>query len=227
MILNSLQKYDLIQYTVFSFHLIDSNGLLVFLKILNQDYKSLEQQFINIYDNEVINIQYGQLIEIILQYNLKLVYKICYKNDDFILKYLIECKMHIMLKKILNNFNNNDKIRKYCLKLFKCQLKFYDKNWRIENVNIITSIYLHLKLKNSDDSIDNYLKYDKREKMNKEVIADYFMFDELKKIHIDYHNYNYIRFYNNDEEYDNYQSSVNSSLYSSIYRKLENSIKDS
>jgi hypothetical protein len=225
MILSSLQKYDLIQYTVFAFHLIDSNGLLVFLKILNQDYKNLEQQFINIYDQEVINIQYSQLTEIILLSNLKLVYKICYKNDDFIQKYLIECKMHIMLKKILNNFNNNDKIKRYCLKLFKCQLKFYDKNWRVENVNIITSIYLNLKFKNND-SIDNYLKYDKRERMNKDVVADYFMFDELKKIHLDYHLYNYIRFFNSEEEYENYQSSVNSSLYAAIYKKLENSLKD-
>lgn len=224
-ILKSLQKYDLIQYTVFAFHLIDSNGLLVFLKILHQDYKSIEQQFINIYDTDVISIQFGQLIEVILLYNLKLIFKICFKNDDFILKYLIECKMHIMLRKVLNNFNENEKIKRYCLKLYKCQLKFYDKTWRVENVNIITSIYLTLKIKSENEMIENFLKYDKRDKNSKDVSTDYFNFEELKKIHADYHLFNYSRFLNNSEEFEKYQNSFHQSLYANLYLKMWNQVE--
>jgi hypothetical protein len=199
--------------------------LLVFLKILHQDYKSIEQQFINIYDTDVISIQFGQLIEVILLYNLKLIFKICFKNDDFILKYLIECKMHIMLRKVLNNFNENEKIKRYCLKLYKCQLKFYDKTWRVENVNIITSIYLTLKIKPENDMIENFLKYDKRDKNSKDASPEYFNFEELKKIHADYHFYNYTRFLNNPDEFEKYQNSVHQSLYANLYMKMLNQVE--
>lgn len=224
-ILRALQKFDLIQYTVFAFHLIESNGLLVFLKILNQDYKAIEQQFINIYDTDIINIQFGQLIEVILLNNLKLIYKICYKNDEFIQKYLVECKVYIMLKKVLNNFPENEKIKLCCLKLFKSQLKFYDKNWRVENINIITSLYLTLKLKPENEVIDNYLKYERKDKNSKEISQDYFTFEELKKVHWDYHSYNYMRFINNSDEFEKYQNSVCHSLYASIYLNLQSSAK--
>jgi len=124
----------------------------------------------------------------------------------------------------LNNFNEEEKIKKYCLKLFKCQLKFYDKNWRIENVNIITSIYLSLKIKQQNEEIDNYLKYDKRDKNSKDWNPDYFTFEELKKIHADYHYLNYSKFLTCQEEYENYQNTKYQSLYANLYLKMLNRV---
>ena len=196
-ILKKLQNYDLIQYTYFAFHLIDSNGLLVFLRILNLDFKSLEQQLINIAEQNIINNQISELIEIIILYNLKVIYKTCYKNDEYIQKYLVDCKTHIMLRKILFNYSENENLKKNCLKLIKCQLKFYDKNWRIDNSNLIINIYTTLKFKNEEE-IDNYLKYEKKEKL-KDQPSDLLNNDDLKKIHLEYHQYNYTRFFNPDE----------------------------
>ena len=224
-ILKNLQNYDLIQYSYFSFHLIDSNGLLVFLKILSQDFKAIEQQFINIYETDIINIQYGELIEFILLFNLKLIYKTCYKNEEYILKYLVECKLQIMLKKVLNSFPDNEKIKKYCMKLFKCQLKYFDKNWRLENAHIISNIYLTLKIRTENDIIENYLKYEKKEKNLKDIVSDLYNNEELKKIHSEYHLYNYTRFYNNPEEFDKYQNGLYQSLYASIYLQLSDKAK--
>jgi len=44
-IIKSLQNYDLVQYSYFSFLLSDTNGLLVFLKFLNQNPKDIQAQF--------------------------------------------------------------------------------------------------------------------------------------------------------------------------------------
>ena len=134
-----------------------------------------------------------------------------------------------MLKKILASFPQNEKIKKYCMKLFKCQLKYFDKNWRLENANIISAIYLTLKIKSEKNSeinlnnkgnvvIENYLKYEKKDKLlnagnNKEISADYFTDEELKKIHADYHGFNYLRFFGNGDELEKYLNEMYQSNY--------------
>jgi len=237
-ILKTLQNYDLIQFSYFAFHLFDSNGLLVFLKILSQDFKAIEQQFIDIYETDTISIQFGELIEFILLFDLKLIYKICFKNEEYICKPLIECKLQAMLKKVLNNFPQNEKIKVYCMKLFKIQLKYFDKNWRLENINILTNIYTTLKIKSDGNintpenpnvggnAIDNFLKYEKKEKIlsnNKEggFNSDFlFNNEELKKIHLEYHNYNYYKYLNNPDEIEKYKNNLFHSEYAMIYLQL-------
>jgi hypothetical protein len=254
-LVKSLQDYDLIQYSYFSFHLVDSNGILVFLKILSQDFKAIEQQFISIYDNDIISIQFGELIEFIILFDLKLIYKTSFKNEEYICKFLVECKLQLMLKKILSSFPLNEKIKKYCMKLFKCQLKYFDKNWRLENANIISLIYLTLKIKcennintnmiinnkgyinnnnnNSNFVIENYLKYEKKDKLlnignnnnnNKEISPDYFSNEELKKIHADYHSFNYLRFYGNNQEFEKYMNDMYQSNYARLYLQMLNKV---
>lgn len=237
-ILKNLQNYDLVQFSYFAFHLFDSNGLLVFLKILSQDFKAIEQQFINIYETDLINIQFGELIEFIILYDLKLIFKICFRNEEYICKPLIECKLQAMLKKVLNSFPQNEKIKIYCMKLFKIQLKYFDKNWRLENLNIISSVYTTLKIKSEAENntkenpnigssaIENYLKYEKKDKIlagnfNKEgASVDLFTNEELKKIHLEYHNYNYYKFINNPDEIEKYQNNIYQSNYARIYLQL-------
>jgi len=237
-ILKTLQNYDLVQFSYFAFHLFDSNGLLVFLKILSQDFKAIEQQFISIYETDIINIQFGELIEFIILYDLKLIYKICCKNEEYICKPLIECKLQAMLKKVLNSFPQNEKIKIYCMKLFKIQLKYFDKNWRLENLNILSSIYTTLKIKSDSNNntnensnvgsnaIENYLKYEKKDKVlsgnfNKEGNnTDLFTNEELKKIHLEFHNYNYYKYSNNIDEVEKYQNNLFQSNYARIYLQL-------
>jgi hypothetical protein len=216
-ILKQLQDYDLIQYTYFAFHLIDSNGLLVFLKILNLDFKSIENQMLILTEQGLIGNRLYELVEIIIYYNLKLIYKTCYKNEEYVQKFLIECKTHIMLRKILNNYSDSDKIKKNCLKLLKCQIKYMDRSWRIDNTNLILNIYCSLKLKNTDQ-IDNYLKYERKDKI-KEASSEYLNNDELKKIHLEYHQNNYLRYLSQDE-IEKYQNQNYQSLYANIYIKL-------
>jgi hypothetical protein len=216
-ILKTLQSYDLIQYTYFAFHLIDSNGLLVFLKILNLDFKSIENQMLILTEQNLINNRLYELIEIIIFHNLKLIYKTCYKNEEYVQKFLIECKTHIMLKKILTNYSDNDKIKKNCLKLLKCQIKYMDKSWRLDNTNVLLNIYCSLKLKNND-GVDNYLKYEKKDKL-KEPSTETINNEDLKKIHIDYHQINYLK-YANPDEVEKYQNQNCQSLYANIYLKL-------
>ena len=76
----------------------------------------------------------------------------------------------------------NPLIKKACLKLFKCQIKFLNKAWRQENENILTDIYLTLNV--SCDQSDNYLKYkDIKDKDSiKEINPIYFKEEELKNI---------------------------------------------
>ncbi len=221
-IIKNLQANDLIQFSHFCFQLIDSNGLLVFIKILNQDFNSLNAQMLKIYNDQIVNIEFGYFIELILLYDLKLIHKICERNDELIVDYLIQCKVYVMLKKILNTFSDNDKINKICLKLFKCQIKFLDKNWRIENNNIITNIYLFLDYGKKDHSapIENFLTLEKRDKNFKEPNPNYFTLEELRKIYQEYHNNNYFKYLNNLQEYENYQNAKYQSIYANIYLKM-------
>ena len=102
-VLKTLQNNNLIQYAYFIFHLKDSNGLFVFLKILKQDNLQIEQTFVTNYGRENIINLFNELTELTLLNNLKLIYKISFKNNEYILK-LIDCKVPIMLKKILVTF---------------------------------------------------------------------------------------------------------------------------
>ena len=96
----------------------------------------------------------------------------------------------------------NPLIKKACLKLFKCQIKFLNKAWRQENENILTDIYLTLNV--SCDQSDNYLKYkDIKDKDSiKEINPIYFKEDELKNIFSEFHEYNYFKYITDPSSYD-------------------------
>ena len=115
--------------------------------------------------------------------NLKLIYCICNKNEERIKIYLIGYNIPVILKRLLVVYHKNEEIRKWCLKLFKIQLKFLDKNWRSENNFIITNIYQYLKYNNDNNSLDNWLKYEtKDQKSLPYQHTEYYSLDELKKL---------------------------------------------
>ena len=120
----------------------------------------------------------------------------------------------------------NPKIKRACLKLFKCQIKFLNKAWRQENENILTDIYLNLKV--SCDQSDNYLKYkDMKDKdLIKEINPMYFKEEELKNIFSEFHDYNYFHYTTNPSSYEEFLTKRSQSLYVNILLSLENHINE-
>ena len=115
----------------------------------------------------------------------------------------------------------NPLIKKACLKLFKCQIKFLNKAWRQENENILTDIYLTLNV--SCDKSDNYLKYkDIKDKDSiKEINPIYFKEEELKNIFSEFHEYNYFRYISDPSSYDEFISKKINSPYANELITLE------
>ena len=119
----------------------------------------------------------------------------------------------------------NPLIKKACLKLFKCQIKFLNKAWRQENENILTDIYLTLNV--SCDQSDNYLKYkDIKDKDSiKEINPIYFKEEELKNIFSEFHDYNYFKYTSEPSSYDEFLNKKNHSLYANLLLSLEKQIE--
>ena len=119
----------------------------------------------------------------------------------------------------------NPLIKKACLKLFKCQIKFLNKAWRQENENILTDIYLTLNV--SCDQSDNYLKYkDIKDKDSiKEINPIYFKEEELKNIFSEFHDYNYFKYTSDPSSYDEFLNKKNHSLYANLLLSLEKQIE--
>ena len=118
----------------------------------------------------------------------------------------------------------NPLIKKACLKLFKCQIKFLNKAWRQENENILTDIYLTLNV--SCDQSDNYLKYkDIKDKDSiKEINPIYFKEDELKNIFSEFHEYNYFKYITDPSSYDEFIYKKKHSLNANMLLSLEKQI---
>ena len=146
---------------------------------------------------------------------------------------------NIDMNNMNNNINNNikinnaefiekinPKIKRACLKLFKCQIKFLNKAWRQENENILTDIYLNLNV--SCDQSDNYLKYKdiKDKDLIKEINPLYFKEEELKNIFSEFHDYNYFHYTNDPSSYDDFLTKKSQSLYANILLYLENQINE-
>ena len=119
----------------------------------------------------------------------------------------------------------NPLLKKACLKLFKCQIKFLNKAWRQENENILTDIYLTLNV--SCDQSDNYLKYkDIKDKDSiKEINPIYFKEEELKNIFSEFHDYNYFKYTSEPSSYDEFLNKKNHSLYANLLLFLEKQIE--
>ena len=118
----------------------------------------------------------------------------------------------------------NPLIKKACLKLFKCQIKFLNKAWRQENENILTDIYLTLNV--SCELSDNYLKYkDIKDKDSiKEINPIYFKEEELKSIFSEFHDYNYFKYTSDPSSYDEFLNKKMHSLYANLLLSLEKQI---
>ena len=219
--LKILQKNNLIQYSFVCFHLKDSRGLYVLFRILKEEYKENENTIINEFNNDEIKKMYKEISEFTVSINIKLIYKISVNYNEYIYK-LIDCKVPVMLKKILIAYDSNEKIKKNALKLFKCQIKYFDKNWRSDNSNIISEIFLHLSFDFQPN--ENYLEFKEPSKIRESNV--YFNEDEAKKLHEDFHEYNYFSFMNKQENFEKFVIEKNSSLYAKIYSNIKKKVDE-
>ncbi len=72
------------------------------------------------------------------------------------------------------------------MKLLQIQLKYFDKNWRQENLYIISHIYQLIDTKNEENQpIENWLKYEKKDQRNPDIltldVANIFILIGVKK----------------------------------------------
>jgi hypothetical protein len=185
--------------------LIECHVPIMLNNILNSNAnkeKMLQEYKQNLNKEKNINNNNADEINNNININNNVNLNVIVKNEEFI-------------KKI------NPLIKKACLKLFKCQIKFLNKAWRQENENILTDIYLTLNV--SCDKSDNYLKYkDIKDKDSiKEINPIYFKEEELKNIFSEFHEYNYFRYISDPSSYDEFISKKINSPYANELITLE------
>lgn len=231
LVIKTLKEWNIVQYLYFIKTIAEKNGLMVYLKALNIDYKqliSVSSSFNmsskgSIENNVNLNLDYSVIlvrtIKRLITTNLKLLYKVFKDKDDYIYKFLYENYIYKILKKLLLLFNQDDEIKKYSLKLIKIQIKFFDKNLRAEYISIIGSIFLYLK---HDPCLDNhYLKFKKEENiLYKNNYDDSISIEEYKKFLGEYNYCHYLKFYSNSVLVNEYLVSLNSSPYMRVMNRL-------
>lgn len=231
LVIKTLKEWNIVQYLYFITIIAEKNGLMVYLKALNIDYKqlisissSLSMSSKGSIENNInLNLDYSvfliKTIKRLIITNLKLLYKVFKDKDDYIYKFLYENYIYKILKKLLLLFNQDEEIKKYSLKLIKIQIKFFDKNLRAEYISIIGSIFLYLK---HDSCLDNhYLKFKKEENiLYKNNYDDSFSVEEYKKFVVEYNYCHYLKFYSNSVLANEYFISLNSSPYMKVMNRL-------
>lgn len=80
------------------------------------------------------------LIDMSIFINLKLIYTICKRNDDYIYSNLIEYFIRNHLKRLYVCYEDNNDIKLYILKLMKIQFKFFTKEIRAGIFELIKKI---------------------------------------------------------------------------------------
>ena len=121
-----------VQFYYLSQSIYEANGVLVFLKLMNQEFK-LEHY-------EKLNLT-GTLKEL-LESVLKVTYKVCKNNPERIKSNLVHVKSALILKKIISKFPEQT-IETLSLKLIRIQVKYLPKKWKsqVSNMKVISAIY--------------------------------------------------------------------------------------
>ncbi|CAG9314854.1 unnamed protein product [Blepharisma stoltei] len=140
----------IVQFSYLSQLMADANGILVFLKFLNQDFSG----------NEVIKtpalpcfseIHSEKIVEDCISTMLKVTYKLVKNHPERIKDNLIQYKSSLIFKRILNKLQVEE-IQIDSLKLLRVQVKYLNKKWKSypSNMHIISAIYHRLQNKGED-----------------------------------------------------------------------------
>lgn len=74
---------------------------------------------------------------------LKLMYKTCRNQSQRIKDYLVQYKAALIMKRIIGKFEGagGEEVRKNAAKIIKIQIKYMNKNWRKNNMKIVSLVY--------------------------------------------------------------------------------------
>ena len=147
------KESDLIQRTI-----VANNGCLVLLKLITSypnepNSNSYTCIFPELRDNKSWNLAVPARLPTSLFRSLKCLYILCRSNVPRIKKYLIHYKVAVVLKRFFAIPNVG--ILKIAYKLFKIQMRFLPKKWKILHIKLLSCCYNATDLDLLDDWIVN------------------------------------------------------------------------
>lgn len=145
LLIKRLESNHVIQSSYLAQLITETNGVLVLLKFLNQDFNLIHL-------NQQREFSEGQLKTIDLkavatEHLLKLAYRLTRGFKERIEVNLVQVKGHLILKRLLPFFPENGRVTDAALKLLRVQVRYLPKKWinYTSNMKLISLIYLRLK----------------------------------------------------------------------------------
>ncbi|CDW84661.1 UNKNOWN [Stylonychia lemnae] len=199
-LMKHFKNNHVIQFIYISQLVVDANGVLVLLKFLNQDFTKIDFSTVKIdqkYDfiyNEVGQLQLDQILEYSINSLLRLMYKTCKNQGERIKSYLVQYKAALIMKRLINKFEKSEvaDIKKNAGKIIKIQIKYMNRNWRKNNMKIVSLVYQYVKLRRLDD----WLAWE-NQALEEEL---YLSQDEIRHINSDFNYKHYNQFIEKMEE---------------------------
>lgn len=134
---------------------------------------------------------------------LRLTYKLCRNQKERIKAFLIQYKGCLIMRKLINKFNRPD-LCKNAAKVIKIQIRQIGKNWRKDNMKIISTVYQHVDLKNLDDWLgwkkekESGITCPNRDQAIEEE-KQWYTQDQIRQLNADFNYENYEIFYEEKE----------------------------
>jgi hypothetical protein len=158
----------------------DSQAVLVILKFLNQDFNALELKGTTVL-KEGVFLPF-ELKAAAVDEELALAYRLTRGSKERIDVNLVQVKSHLILKRLLPYFSDNDRVTNSALKLLRSQIKYLPKKWvnYTSNMQLVTQIYLRLKPCHEDWLSGSFSN-------QKDVLS----LEELRQLMIEFNQHNY------------------------------------
>lgn len=121
---------------------------------------------------------------------LRLMYKTCKNQSQRIKDYLVQYKAALIMKRLITKFEYAE-VRKNSAKIIKIQIKFMNRNWRKNNMKIVSLVYQYVRIRNLDDWLG-------MENSQEEDL--YLTQDEIRHLNSDFNYKHYGQFYEKLEE---------------------------
>ena len=78
------------------------------------------------------------------------MYKTCKNQGERIKAYLVQYKAALIMKRLINKFEGEG-VRKNAGKIIKIQIRYMNRNWRKNNMKIVSLVYQWVRIRRLDD----------------------------------------------------------------------------
>mmetsp|Transcript_4624 Transcript_4624/g.3322 ORF Transcript_4624/g.3322 Transcript_4624/m.3322 type:complete len:85 (+) Transcript_4624:265-519(+) len=78
------------------------------------------------------------------------MHKTCKNQSERIKSYLVQYKAALIMKRLINKFEC-PLVRKNASKIIKIQIRYMNRNWRKNNMKVISLVYQYVQLRRLDD----------------------------------------------------------------------------